>query len=173
MVAAAAGDKSVTEPLIRGVPAELADHTGFLLSKLGRVTSHRFAEAMEPFGLDPRQFAVITVLAAHDGVAQQELAERLLIHPSSMVAVVDDCETAGLLERRRDPADRRRYAIHLTPKGRSVLARARNAAAALHRDMFAELDAAEQADLHRLLLRLASTGPLSDLSAQPALSPPA
>jgi DNA-binding MarR family transcriptional regulator len=173
MGAAAAGEEHVAEPLIRGVPAELAEHTGFLLSKLGRTTSHRFAEAMEPFGLDPRQFAVITVLAAHDGVAQQELAERLLIHPSSMVAVVDDCETAGLLERRRDPADRRRYAIHLTPKGRAVLARARDAAATLHREMFAELDAAEQAELHQLLLRLASTGPLSDLGAQPALSPPA
>ncbi|HWC37519.1 MAG TPA: MarR family winged helix-turn-helix transcriptional regulator [Acidimicrobiales bacterium] len=171
--ASAASDKRVAEPLIRGVPAELADHTGFLLSKLGRTTSRRFAEAMEPFGLDPRRFAVITVLAAHDGVAQQELAERLLIHPSSMVAVVDDCETAGLLARRRDPADRRRYAIHLTPKGRSVLARARDAAAALHREMFAELDAAEQDELHRLLLRLATTGPLSDLVAQPALSPPA
>jgi DNA-binding MarR family transcriptional regulator len=173
MGAAAAGDRRLTEPLIRGVPAELAEHTGFLLSKLGLATSRRFAEAMSPLGLDPRQFAVITVLAAHDGVAQQELAERLRIHPSSMVAVVDDCETAGLLERRRDPGDRRRYAIHLTPKGRAVLARARDAAAALHQDMFGELDAAEQQDLHRLLLRLATTGSLSDFGTASGVSRPA
>jgi DNA-binding MarR family transcriptional regulator len=169
----AAGEKRVTEPLISGVPAELAEHTGFLLSKLGLATSRRFAEAMQPFGLDPRQFAVITVLAAHDGVAQQELAERLRIHPSSMVAVIDDCETAGLLARRRDPGDRRRYAIHLTAKGRSLLARARDAAGALHDEMFGALDLAEQQQLHKLLLRLATAGPLSDLGAHSTVSRPA
>jgi DNA-binding MarR family transcriptional regulator len=167
------GEKRVTEPLISGVPAELAEHTGFLLSKLGLATSRRFAEAMEPFGLDPRQFAVITVLAAHDGMAQQELADRLRIHPSSMVAVVDDCETAGLLARRRDPGDRRRYAIHLTAKGRSLLGRARDAATALHDEMLGELDPAEQRELHTLLLRLATAGPLSDLGARSSVSRPA
>jgi DNA-binding MarR family transcriptional regulator len=164
--APAASDNRVTQAVIGGVPAELAQHTGFLLSKLGLATSRRFAEALEPLGLHPRQFAVITVLGAHDGVAQQELADRLRIHPSSMVAVIDDCESAGLLERRRDPADRRRYAIHLTAKGRSMRVHAQEAAAALREEMFAELDATERRTLHDLLLRLASAGALSDLGAQ-------
>jgi DNA-binding MarR family transcriptional regulator len=171
MGARAAGHKRVTRPLISGVPAELAQQTGFLLSKLGLATSRRFAQAMEPLGLDPRQFAVITVLGAHDGVAQQELADRLRIHPSSMVAVIDDCESAGLLERRRDPADRRRYAIHLTAKGRSLRTRAHQAAAALREEMFAELDEPERRTLHDLLLRLATAGPLSDLGADAAVVP--
>lgn len=172
MGAPAASDKRVTQPLITGVPAELAQHTGFLLSKLGLATSRRFAEAMEPLGLDPRQFAVITVLGAHDGVAQQELAHRLRIHPSSMVAVIDDCEAAGLLERRRDHADRRRYAIHLTAKGRSLRLRAQHVAAALREQMFAELDEDERRTLHDLLLRLASAGPLSDLGAHTPVGQP-
>ena len=172
MGASAAGDKRVTQPLIGGVPAELAQHTGFLLSKLGLATSRRFARAMEPLGLDPRQFAVITVLGAHDGVAQQDLADRLRIHPSSMVAVIDDCESAGLLERRRDPTDRRRYAIHLTATGRSVRTRAQEVAAALRDEMFAELDERERRTLHDLLLRLASAGPLSDLGAHAAVAQP-
>jgi DNA-binding MarR family transcriptional regulator len=167
MGAAAAGDKRLTQPVISGVPADLAQHTGFLLSKLGLATSRRFADAMEPLGLDPRQFAVITVLGAHDGAAQQDLADRLRIHPSSMVAVIDDCEAAGLLERRRDPADRRRYAIHLSAKGRSLRARAQHVAAALSDEMFAELDEPERKTLHDLLLRLASAGPLSSLGAHP------
>ena len=173
MAPPAAGDRRLTQPVIDGVPAELAEHTGFLLSKLGLATSRRFADAMEPFGLDPRQFAVITVLGAHDGVAQQELADRLKIHPSSMVAVIDDCEAAGLLERRRDPADRRRYAIHLTAKGRTLLVRARDAAAAFHVEMFGQIDPREQQELHGLLLRLASAGPLSDLGASTSVSRPA
>jgi DNA-binding MarR family transcriptional regulator len=172
MGAPAPADKRAAQPLISGVPAELAQHTGFLLSKLGLATSRRFAEAMEPLGLDPRQFAVITVLGAHDGVAQQELADRLRIHPSSMVAVIDDCESAGLLERRRDPADRRRYAIHLTDKGRSLRVRAERAAAVLREEMFGELDEAERRTLHDLLLRLATAGPLSDLGAQAAVGQP-
>jgi DNA-binding MarR family transcriptional regulator len=172
MGAPAAGDKRATQPLITGVPAELAQHTGFLLSKLGLATSRRFAETMEPLGLDPRQFAVITVLGAHDGVAQQELADRLRIHPSSMVAVIDDCESAGLLERRRDPADRRRYAIHLTAKGRSLRVRAEHVAAALREEMFAALDEHERKELHDLLLRLTRSGPLSDLGAQAAVGQP-
>jgi DNA-binding MarR family transcriptional regulator len=115
---------------------------------------------------------VITVLGAHDGVAQQELADRLRIHPSSMVAVIDDCESAGLLERRRDPTDRRRYAIHLTTKGRSLRVRAEHVAAALREEMFAELDEHERRTLHDLLLRLTRSGPLSDLGAQAAVGQP-
>jgi len=172
MPPSAAANKRLNQPVISGIPAELAQHTGFLLSKLGQATSRRFAGAMEEFGLDPRQFAVITVLGAHDGVAQQELAERLHIHPSSMVAVIDDCEAADLLERRRDPADRRRYAIHLTPKGRSLRVRARQAAAALSEEMFAELDEPERKTLHELLLRLASSGPLSGLGAPTPVAQP-
>ncbi|HEY1635592.1 MAG TPA: hypothetical protein VGF64_12600, partial [Acidimicrobiales bacterium] len=87
-------------------------------------------------------------------------------------AVIDDCEAAGLLERRRDPADRRRYAIHLTDKGRSLRARAQQTAAALREEMFAELDEAERRTLHDLLLRLASAGPLSDLGAHAAVGQP-
>ena len=132
----------------------------FLLSKLGMGTGRLFSEAMAPLGLRPPQFGVLTVLDRFEGASQQAIGERLGIDPSSMVGVIDDCEAAGLAERRRDPADRRRHAVYLTPKGRETLAAARTAAKRLQDEVLAPLDAEERATLLALLERLAAEGPL-------------
>lgn len=158
-------------PLIAGVPPALAGHTGFLLSKLGSAISRRFADALEPLGLTRRQFAVLATLAGAEGASQHELGGRLRIDPSSMVAVIDDCERAGLLERRRDGADRRRYSVYLTDQGCSRLERAQQAAATVQHDSLAALDRTQRAQLHGLLERLAATGPLATLGATPQPAP--
>jgi DNA-binding MarR family transcriptional regulator len=97
---------------------------GFLISQLGFVSSKRFMEALEPVGIDPREFMLLRFVAASDGRSQQALAERLSIPPSRMVALVDHLEESGFLERRPDPEDRRVRGLHLTRKGRGVLERA-------------------------------------------------
>jgi DNA-binding MarR family transcriptional regulator len=97
---------------------------GFLISQLGFVSSKRFMEALEPLGIDPREFLLLRFVAASEGQSQQALSERLSIPASRMVALVDHLEEAGFLERRPDPEDRRVRGLHLTRKGRSVLERA-------------------------------------------------
>jgi DNA-binding MarR family transcriptional regulator len=97
---------------------------GFLISQLGFLSSKRFMEALEPLGLDPREFLLMRFVAASEGQSQQALSERLSIPASRMVALVDHLEEAGFVERRPDPEDRRVRGLYLTRKGRAVLERA-------------------------------------------------
>jgi DNA-binding MarR family transcriptional regulator len=96
----------------------------FLLSQLGYATSKRFAQTLAPLGLEPRQFAMLRFIAMQEGRSQQAIGDTLQIPPSRMVALVDDLEGRGLLERRQEPADRRARALYLTTEGKRVLEKA-------------------------------------------------
>jgi DNA-binding MarR family transcriptional regulator len=136
-------------------PEPLASAPGFLLSWNGQRIAAKFAEVLEPLGLRPPHFGVMTLIDAHPGSAQQELVTRSMIDPSSMVAVIDELEQMGLAERREHPADRRKHAVYLTPRGRSTLPRAREAAAKMAEDVFAPLEPGELETLRVLLRKLA------------------
>lgn len=141
---------------MRGMTQKLAlsDDLGLMLSRLGTVTRLRLADALSPLGLTMRQFAVLRALSADEGLSQVALGERLQIDASSIVLVIDNCQKAGWVERRPDPKDRRRYAIHLTGAGRRVLVRSQEAAARAQTELFAPLDPTQRTQLHDLLLRL-------------------
>jgi DNA-binding MarR family transcriptional regulator len=136
-------------------PEPLASAPGFLLSWNGQRMAARFAQALEPLGLRPPHFGVLTLIDSHPGSAQQELVTRSLIDASSMVAVIDELEAMGLAERRRHPQDRRKHAVYLTAQGKRTLARARKVAMEMAEDMFAPLEPAELETLRRLLRKLA------------------
>jgi DNA-binding MarR family transcriptional regulator len=136
-------------------PAELGQFTGFLMNYLGTRSGRRFAAALEPFGLHPRHFGVMTVLDARPGTTQQELADHSQVDRSSMVAVLDELERRGLAERRADPADRRKRSIHLTDEGRAQLQRMRSVARTVGEESFGALNDEERATLHHLLRKLA------------------
>jgi len=139
----------------RPPPEPLASAPGFLLSWNGRRTAHMFAQALEPLGLRPPHFGVMTLIATDPGMTQQELAERSLIDPSSMVAVVDELEELGYAERQIHPGDRRKHALYLTADGKRTLERARAAAMETAKDVLAPLDGTEVETLRRLLRKLA------------------
>src|SRR4051812_45896892 len=139
----------------RPPPEPLASAPGFLLSWNGRRTAHEFARALEPLGLRPPHFGVMTLIASDPGLTQHELAERSLIDPSSMVAVVDELQELGYAERQLHPGDRRKHAVHLTATGQKMLQRARAAAMATAKEVLAPLNEREVETLRRLLRKLA------------------
>jgi MarR family transcriptional regulator, lower aerobic nicotinate degradation pathway regulator len=139
------------------IPGELAAFPGYLLVRLGETSKHRFHRALEPEGLHPRHFGVMTIVAARPGITQQQLYEKTAIDPSSMVAVIDELESMGLAERQPHPDDRRAHTIFLTDLGQTALKRARLRAAELQRDFFAALTAEELRTLHTLLRKLAES----------------
>ena len=142
------------------IPGELGVFPGYLLARLGEASRRRFQKALEPEGLHPRYFGVMTMVAAQPGMSQQQLHEKTAIDPSSMVAVIDELEGRGLAERRPHPEDRRTRAIFLTEQGEQTLARIRKLAAGLQREFFGALTAEERDTLHALLRKLAgSTAP--------------
>jgi DNA-binding MarR family transcriptional regulator len=136
-------------------PEPLASAPGFLLSWNGQRMAARFAAVLEPLGLRPPHFGLLTLIDSHPGSTQQELVTRSLIDPSSMVAVIDELEQMGLAERRRHPQDRRKHAVYLTAPGRRTLRRAQGVALRMAQEVFAPLDARELETLRRLLRKLA------------------
>jgi DNA-binding MarR family transcriptional regulator len=139
------------------IPGELGVFPGYLLARLGEASRRRFHRALEPEGLHPRHFGVMTMVAAQPGLSQQELHEKTAIDPSSMVAVIDELEALGFAERRPHPADRRVRTIFLTASGQEKLERVRGLTAELQREFFAPLSAEERRTLHGLLRKLAGS----------------
>jgi DNA-binding MarR family transcriptional regulator len=144
-----------TEPKIEPpVPDRPPRSVGFLISQLGFFSSQRFAEALKPTGIGPREFLLLRFVAASEGQSQQALAERLGVPPSRMVALVDHLEEQELLERRLDAEDRRIRALHLTDKGRATLARAAEIAIDYEERLCSPLGEGERDQLIDLLQKL-------------------
>jgi DNA-binding MarR family transcriptional regulator len=127
---------------------------GFLISQLGFLSSRAFMDALEPAGIDPREFLLMRFVAASEGQSQQALSERLAVPASRMVALVDRLEEGGLIERRPDPEDRRVRGLHLTRKGRSVLERAGKIAIDYETRLCAGINREEREQLIDLLQKL-------------------
>ncbi|HEY2635895.1 MAG TPA: MarR family transcriptional regulator [Solirubrobacteraceae bacterium] len=137
-------------------PAALAEHTGFLMNWVAVRSRKHFARKLEErFGLHPKDFGTLTVIANNPGETQQALCEAAGVDPSSMVATIDHLEQRGLAERRPHPRDRRKRAIHVTAEGERVAAEARELAAEAGEELFASLSADERAELNRLMRKLA------------------
>src|SRR4051812_19757171 len=111
----------------------------YLLARLGRAQSVRFAQRVESIGLRPKHFALLNAIALAGGASQQELGRRLGLDPSGLVGAIAELERMGLAERRRDPADRRRYAVALTDPGARTLRSARRLVSAGARELLAPL----------------------------------
>jgi DNA-binding MarR family transcriptional regulator len=131
------------------------DSLGFMLSTVGHAISRRFIHALEPLQLHPREFAVLRAVKAGDGQSQQALADRLRIPPSRMVAIVDELESRGLIERRQDPSDRRVRTLYVTEAGQTLLDDAFKLAMHHERAISDLLSQDERSELLRILNRLA------------------
>ena len=136
------------------VPDQPPRSVGFLISQLGFFSSKRFSEALEPVGIGPREFLLLRFVAASAGQSQQALAERLGVPASRMVALVDDLEDQGLVERRPDPDDRRVRGLHLTKEGSETLARAAQVAIEYEQKLCSPLEADERDELIDLLQKV-------------------
>jgi len=139
----------------RPPPEPLASALGFLISWNGQRTAAKFAAALEPLEMRPPHFGVMRLIEAAPGSTQQELVERSMIDPSSMVGVLDELESLGLAERRAHPTDRRKRAVHLTAKGKRKLERAMAVAMETAEDVLEPLSERERETLRKLLRKLA------------------
>lgn len=132
------------------------DGVAFLLTQLGTRAAMRYAERVAELDLTPPQTGLLRVIAARAGASQAELAGIMGLLPSKMVAMVDEFEQRGLVQRRRDTADRRQYALHITDQGVALLREVGTVARAHDRATTAALSADERATLQALLGKLAA-----------------
>ena len=125
-----------------------------LIARLARVVRHRLEQVLTPTGLRQRHVVALSYLRGFGPTAQQSLAERLRMDPSSLVCLLNDLEESGLVVRTRDRSDRRRAIVQLSPDGERALRQVDHAVEAVEREMLTGLDADERSTLRRLLARL-------------------
>lgn len=132
-----------------------ASSPAFLLAQLGAHAASKFAERLRSLKLAPPHAGILGILSANPAITQQRLAEILGMVPSRLVALLDELETRGLIERRANPDDRRRHALHLTEKGRSALDIVGRVSREHSQFLLAVLSEDEQRQLAALLQRVA------------------
>jgi DNA-binding MarR family transcriptional regulator len=128
---------------------------GLLLARLGQESVARFRRSLRPLNLGAQQFIVLKQLQAFGSCSQGELADALGIDYSNLAGVTGELYRRGLIERRRDESDRRRYVVELTSDGLRLLADADQAITAGEREMLDALGDAERDQLWDLLRRMA------------------
>ena len=125
-------------------PVKVADSLSFLLNKLAQLAGRRMAEALAPLGVQPRESGILAAIAQFGAMSQQRIGEILLIDRTTMVMSVDRLEELGLVERVRQPSDRRVFLVELTEKGRAAVPQAQRMLEAFEAELLAPLSAEEQ-----------------------------
>ncbi len=139
----------------------MSDSPGFLLAQVGAHANLRFADRLRPSGFTPAMAGTLWAIAADEGLSQRTLALRLGSHPSRIVALLDDLEARGWVERKSSEADRRLHAIRLTGSGRDQVRWLNRVAREHQAALLAALDEDERAELATLLWRIAEAEGLS------------
>jgi DNA-binding MarR family transcriptional regulator len=122
-----------------------------LLSQLSRVAYRRATEDI--LGIKLKQLITLEILARNEGCLQQELGASLMVDPNNCVLLLNELDDHGFVERQRDPQDRRRHIVVITPAGMKALKKAEAKLEALEGEVLANLDPAERQQLRGLLAR--------------------
>lgn len=123
-----------------------------LIDHLARV-SRRAIDTDLSGCLRPRHVVALRLLDSRGPVTQHDLGAALSLDPSNVVGLLNELEERGLIERRRNPADRRRHIVSLSAAGSAELAQAYARFGLIEDELFSALSADERATLYELLVR--------------------
>lgn len=140
----------------RFVDAELVREPIFLMNRIGSLGSSLTNSRLQGQGFKVRHYSLLSLACEEQAPTQREVAEFLVLDPSQVVALVDDLESQGLLQREQDPRDRRSKILVPTERGRAALAAAKREVEAAAAQCLSALDAQEQRQLQELLAKIGS-----------------
>jgi len=125
--------------------------TVYLLSDTARLLRKAFDARVKQLGMTSTQARLLLILSRSEGENQVYYAEALEVEAISLTRLIDRMEEGGLIERRRDPTDRRAWRLFLTKRSRQAIDRIRESLAGLEGEMLTGLDAAQRNALESLL----------------------
>jgi DNA-binding MarR family transcriptional regulator len=147
----------LTSRPVHRVAKELVASSGFLLARLGLAFKATAIARIEEEGFEMHHYSVLAMLDEDVRETQATIADALNVDPSRLVALLDRLEERGLIARQRDPNDRRRHLVSITPDGKRQLQRLRAIAKRVEDDFFSALTPEDRQRFHELLLQLACT----------------
>jgi len=130
---------------------EVASYVGYLLRRAHLTAGECLALHQ---GFEPKAAAILEVIESNGPVSQQWLAGYLDLNRSVMVKLIDGLEASGDVARRRNPEDRRSYALEVTPAGRRRIGELETLARGVTAELTSRLSAVERARLNELLSAL-------------------
>ena len=140
-----------------GTEQYLLGSTGYLLARVGMEARRAWAQMLGGLGLTPHQFGMLMALVPLTAASQQQLSRAVGVDPRNAVPIIDALQHRGLVERRADPADRRRHTIALTAAGQAMVGELRQSGQELEDRFLDSLTEAERAGLHAALAKLYAT----------------
>jgi DNA-binding MarR family transcriptional regulator len=123
-----------------------------LLTRVSKALHKRTPEAV--LGMKWRDSQALGFILKHEGLTQQELGDAMLMDDNTVVLLLNELEAAGFSVRRRDPGDRRRHIVEITPSGRHAIERAEKAQEGIEDELLGDLSPDEKATLTKLLTRV-------------------
>ena len=126
------------------------------MAQLGAHAAEQFGQRAAAIDFSRPQAGLVRLIARIPGQSQQAVADQLGMPASRLVALVDDLEDRGLVQRRRNPEDRRHHALFLTDAGEQAMRQLGTVAAEHESAITAPLSTTERDQLNALLTKLAA-----------------
>jgi DNA-binding MarR family transcriptional regulator len=126
----------------------------YLFKHAERLMSELHVEALAPFDIHARDLGVLLAIDSTEPASQQQIAQRMGVDRTTMVAIIDALEAKGIIARHPDPEDRRRNVVELTPTGQDILRQAITASDAAEAELLAPLSPEESQQIRELLARV-------------------
>ncbi|GAB3889362.1 MarR family winged helix-turn-helix transcriptional regulator [Kibdelosporangium lantanae] len=120
---------------------ELRDRLGYLLKHAFMQLDDLVTAVLAPHGINGRELGLLIHIGSHEPASQQQIAQRMQIDRTTMVALLDTLEAKNLVARRPHTEDRRRNIVALTDHGHEILKLGKEASAEAERRFLAPLDA--------------------------------
>jgi DNA-binding MarR family transcriptional regulator len=141
-----------------------------LVTRLARLVYRRSPEAV--LGMSLKGFAILSHLREVESTSQQALGDMLCVDANTLVLLLNELEAAGHATRERDPSDRRRHIVQLTPAGRVAVRKAERGMESVEEEVFGALSDKERTTLRELLAKtLEGVPPFAEPVARPDHAP--
>lgn len=137
---------------MRSEQGKLLHSVGYCCLQAYLTLAPNIKKQLARIALRPVEYAVLSLIQSNPGINQKRLGETIRVSPPNMATLLDRMQINDLVQRRRNPQDRRSQILTLTPHGTALLDKAH--ALAARADQTPALTAAERTQLTQLLAKV-------------------